>query len=44
VPDAAWEAARAEFTERELVGLTAAINAINVWNRIAVSFRNAPEI
>ncbi len=44
VPDAAWMAAREEFTDRELVGLTAAINAINVWNRIAVPFRYAPEI
>ncbi len=43
VPDAAWEAAREAFTERELVGLTAAVNAVNVWNRIAVTFRYAPE-
>jgi len=44
VPDEAFEAARKVFPEKELVGLTAAISAINVWNRIAVTFRYAPEI
>ena len=44
VPDDAFEAARHVFSEKELVGLTAAICAINVWNRIAVPFRFAPDI
>jgi AhpD family alkylhydroperoxidase len=44
VPDSAWEVVREQFTDREIVGLTAAINATNVWNRIAVPFRYAPEI
>jgi AhpD family alkylhydroperoxidase len=44
VPDAAYEAVRTVFSEREIVGLTAAICAINSWNRMAVTFRYAPEI
>ncbi|ACG74457.1 alkylhydroperoxidase like protein, AhpD family [Anaeromyxobacter sp. K] len=39
VPDEAFEAARQEFEEAELVNLTMAIVAINGWNRLAVSFR-----
>lgn len=39
VPDKAWEAARAEFSDKELVDLTVAIGMINTWNRLAVSFR-----
>jgi alkylhydroperoxidase family enzyme len=42
VPDAAYEEARREFDEAELVRLTMAIVAINGWNRIAVSFRPEP--
>jgi AhpD family alkylhydroperoxidase len=44
VPAARYEEARAVFSELELVALTAAIAAMNVWNRIAVTFRYAPEI
>jgi AhpD family alkylhydroperoxidase len=44
VPDTAYDAVREVFTEQEVVGLTAAISATNVWNRIAVTFRYAPEI
>ncbi len=40
--DAAYEAARAHFSERELAELTLAIVAINGWNRIAVSTRMEP--
>ena len=39
VPDDVYEAARKHFTEKELVDLTAAIIAINGWNRIQVGFR-----
>lgn len=39
VPDKTWEAARAEFSDKELVDLTVAIGMINTWNRLAVSFR-----
>jgi AhpD family alkylhydroperoxidase len=42
VPDDAFEAARAEFSEAELVDLTMAIVAINGWNRLSVSFRTEP--
>jgi AhpD family alkylhydroperoxidase len=42
VPDEAFEAARAEFSEAELVDLTMAIVTINGWNRLAVSFRTEP--
>jgi AhpD family alkylhydroperoxidase len=42
VPDAAYEEARAEFSESELVDLTMAIVTINGWNRLAVSFRTEP--
>ena len=44
VPDGAYEAASAVFTEHELACLTAAIAAINVWNRFSVAYRFTPEI
>ena len=39
VSDEAYEAARAQFDEGELVRLTMAIVAINGWNRLSVAFR-----
>jgi AhpD family alkylhydroperoxidase len=39
VSEDVYQAARAHFTEEELVNLTMAIVAINGWNRLAVSFR-----
>lgn len=42
VDDADFEAARAHFSEKELVQLTMAVATINVWNRFAVSFRSEP--
>ncbi len=39
VPDAAWQAVRAVFSEVEVAQLTVAIGTINIWNRIAVSSR-----
>jgi AhpD family alkylhydroperoxidase len=42
VPDAAWEEARTEFSEEELMNLTMAIVAINGWNRLAIAFRAVP--
>lgn len=44
VPDETWAAVRAVFSEEEIVGLTTAVCAINVWNRLAVPFRYAPEL
>ncbi|MCA6117328.1 carboxymuconolactone decarboxylase family protein [Bradyrhizobium sp. WSM 1738] len=43
VPDEAYQAARAVFGERELVDLTIAISLMNAYNRMAISFRNAPQ-
>ena len=42
--DAAYEAVAANFSEAEIAGLTAAILAINGWNRLAIGFRMAPRI
>lgn len=39
VPDDVYEEVRKQFTEKELVDLTAAVIAINCWNRLNVSFR-----
>lgn len=39
VPDAAFDAVRAVFSEAEIAQLTVAIGTINIWNRIAVSSR-----
>jgi len=43
VPDAAYQAARTVFEERELVDLTIAIGLMNTYNRLAISFRNTPQ-
>jgi len=43
VPDQAYAAAREVFDERELVDLTIAIGLMNVYNRMAISFRNTPQ-
>jgi AhpD family alkylhydroperoxidase len=42
VPDAAYQAARTVFEERELVDLTIAISLMNAYNRMAISFRATP--
>lgn len=41
-PDADYEMVAAQFTEKQLVDLTLAINNINAWNRIGVGFRKMP--
>lgn len=38
-PDEDYEAAKAQFSDAELVNLTLAIAAINAWNRFGVGFR-----
>ena len=43
VPDRAYQAARAVFSERELVDLTIAISLMNAYNRMSISFRNTPQ-
>jgi len=42
VPDAIYEHARSEFSEKEITDLTYLVMAINAWNRINVAFRNEP--
>jgi len=37
--DEEYKAARAEFSEEELIKLTVVVNAINRWNWLAVAFR-----
>src|SRR5215472_9473370 len=44
VPDAVFEGLRKHFSEKEIVDLTAAIAAINTWNRLAISFRVPPQV
>ena len=38
-PDAVYQELHKFFTENEIVNLTLAIATINVWNRLAISFR-----
>jgi AhpD family alkylhydroperoxidase len=42
VPDADYEAAAAEFNDKELADLAYAIGLMNVFNRLGVSFRSPP--
>jgi AhpD family alkylhydroperoxidase len=42
VPDAVFDEVKKHFRDEELVNLTMAINQINSWNRIAISFRAVP--
>jgi AhpD family alkylhydroperoxidase len=42
VPDEVYEAARAQFSEEELVNLSVAIVAINGANRLNIAFRTVP--
>jgi alkylhydroperoxidase family enzyme len=44
VPDDVYEEAREHFSEKELVDLTAAIVAINGWNRLSIAFRVTPQL
>jgi AhpD family alkylhydroperoxidase len=43
IPDAAYAAASAVFDEKELVDLTIAIGLMNMYNRLAIAFRNTPQ-
>jgi AhpD family alkylhydroperoxidase len=44
VPDEVYDGARRHFSEKELVDLTAAVIAINAWNRAAIAFRATPQL
>jgi AhpD family alkylhydroperoxidase len=43
-PDEIYQEARSQFSDKELVDLTAAIVAINAWNRLAIAFRATPQV
>ncbi|MDL2404926.1 carboxymuconolactone decarboxylase family protein [Rhizobium calliandrae] len=40
IPDAAFDTLKPHFSEEEMVKITVAIGAINIWNRLAVGFRS----
>ena len=42
VPDADYEAAAAEFSDKELADLTYAIGLMNAFNRFGIAFRSTP--
>lgn len=42
VPDDLYEHVREHFSEAEVVDLTLAVIAINMWNRLAITFRTEP--
>jgi len=42
VPDADYEAAATEFSDRELADLTYAIGLMNAFNRLGITFRSTP--
>ncbi len=44
VPDKVFEEVRQQFSEKEIIDLTAAIVAINTWNRLAIAFRVPPQL
>jgi len=44
IPDTAFEVVRKQFSEKEIVDLTAAAVAINTWNRLAIAFRVPPQV
>jgi AhpD family alkylhydroperoxidase len=41
-PDDVYEGLRSHFSEKEIVDLTILVGMINLWNRLAISFRNQP--
>jgi AhpD family alkylhydroperoxidase len=43
-PDEVYQQVRRHFSEKEIVALTAAVCAINTWNRIAISLRAPPQV
>jgi len=42
VSDDVYDLARAEFSEKELVDLTYIVATMNLWNRLAITFRSDP--
>ena len=44
VSDEVFETVRKQFSEKELVELTAAAVVINTWNRLSIAFRVPPQV
>jgi len=44
VPDEVYDEVRRHFSEKEIVDLSAAVVAINSWNRLAIAFRAPPQV
>jgi AhpD family alkylhydroperoxidase len=44
VPDDVYAEAKRQFSDKELVDLTAAVVTINGWNRAAIAFRATPQV
>jgi AhpD family alkylhydroperoxidase len=42
VSDEVYDAALAEFGEKDLIDLTVAVTAINTWNRLNIAFHTTP--
>jgi AhpD family alkylhydroperoxidase len=42
IPDSDYEAAAAEFSDKELADLTYAVGLINLFNRLGIGFRTTP--
>jgi AhpD family alkylhydroperoxidase len=42
IPDDAYEEAKKQFSDKDLVDLTLIISVMNAWNRIAIGFRQGP--
>jgi alkylhydroperoxidase family enzyme len=41
-PDEVYEEVRKHFSEKGIINLTLVATTINIWNRIAISFRAVP--
>jgi AhpD family alkylhydroperoxidase len=44
VPDEVHDEVKRQFSEKEIVDLTAAVAAINTWNRINIALRVPPQV
>jgi len=44
VPDAAYEAVRAVFSDKEISALSFAVAEINAWNRLMIASRTPPQL
>jgi len=44
VPDEIYDEMRKHFSEQEIIDLTAAAVAINMWNRLAIALRATPQV